>query len=139
MPDQERDDLSKHRIEKSAEMLSDAEELLKTESYRSSNNRAYYCIFHAIRSVLALDGVEFKRHSGNIQYFQKEYIKTGIFSEEDSDIILSASEIRNASDYDDFYMVSKDTTEELVKSAMVFYEKVRIYLDNRWDDLSREA
>ena len=110
MPDQERDDLSKHRIEKSAEMLSDAEELLKTESYRSSNNRAYYCIFHAIRSVLALDGVEFKRHSGNIQYFQKEYIKTGIFSEEDSDIILSASEIRNASDYDDFYMVSKDTT-----------------------------
>lgn len=139
MPDQERVDLSKHRIEKSAEMLSDAEELLKTESYRSSNNRAYYCIFHAIRSVLALDGVEFKRHSGNIQYFQKEYIKTGIFSEEDSDIILSASEIRNASDYDDFYMVSKDTTEELVKSAMVFYEKVRIYLDNRWDDLSREA
>lgn len=139
MPDQERVDLSKHRIEKSAEMLSDAEELLKTESYRSSNNRAYYCIFHAIRSVLALDGVEFKRHSGNIQYFQKEYIKTGIFSEEDSDIILSASEIRNASDYDDFYMVSKDTTEELVKSARVFYEKVRIYLDNRWDDLSREA
>lgn len=139
MPDQERVDLSKHRIEKSAEMLSDAEELLKTESYRSSNNRAYYCIFHAIRSVLALDGVEFKRHSGNIQYFQKEYIKTGIFSEEDSDIILSASEIRNASDYDDFYIVSKDTTEELVKSARVFYEKVRIYLDNRWDDLSREA
>jgi uncharacterized protein (UPF0332 family) len=132
MPDQERVDLSKHRIEKSAEMLSDAEELLKTESYRSSNNRAYYCIFHAIRSVLALDGVEFKRHSGNIQYFQKEYIKTGIFSEEDSDIILSASEIRNASDYDDFYIVSKDTTEELVKSARVFYEKVRIYLDNRW-------
>lgn len=33
MPDQERVDLSKHRIEKSAEMLSDAEELLKTESY----------------------------------------------------------------------------------------------------------
>ena len=29
------------------------------------------------------------------------------------------------------YVVSKDTTEELVKSARVFYEKVRIYLDNR--------
>ncbi len=129
MLEQEHIELSKHRIEKAEEMLKDAESLLADESYRSSNNRAYYCIYHALRAVIALDGVEFKRHSGNIQYFQREYIKTGFFSAEDSDIILSASEIRNASDYDDFYVVSKETTEELVKSARSFYERVRAFLD----------
>ena len=129
MLEQEHIELSKHRIEKAEEMLKDAESLLAYESYRSSNNRTYYCIYHALRAVIALDGVEFKRHSGNIQYFQREYIKTGKFTPEDSDIILSASEIRNASDYDDFYVVSKETTEELVKSARAFYERVKAYLD----------
>ncbi|MBE5824323.1 MAG: HEPN domain-containing protein [Butyrivibrio sp.] len=131
MLEQEHIELSKHRIEKSNEMLKDAENLLRSESYRSANNRAYYCIYHAIRAVIALDGIEFKRHSGNIQYFQKEYVKTGKFNSEDSDTIMSASEIRNASDYDDFYIVSKETTEELVKSAEVFYQHVKAYLDSK--------
>ena len=131
MLEQEHIELSKHRIEKAEEMLKDAENLLTNESYRSSNNRAYYCIYHALRAVIALDGVEFKRHSGNIQYFQREYIKTGKFTAENSDIILSASEIRNASDYDDFYVVSKETTEELVKSARAFFERVKTYLDKQ--------
>ena len=38
-------------------------------SYRSANNRAYYSIFHAIRSVLALDGFDSKKHSGVISEF----------------------------------------------------------------------
>ena len=131
MLNQERINLAKQRMEKSEEMLTDAEKLLESGSYKSCNNRAYYSIFHAIRAVLALDGVEFKRHSGNIQYFQREYIKTGIFSSDDSDIIMSASEIRNSSDYDDFYVVSKATTEELVKEARVFIKKVKDYLSEK--------
>ncbi len=136
MLEQEHIELSKHRIEKAEEMLKDAESLLTDGSYRSSNNRAYYCIYHALRAVIALDGVEFKRHSGNIQYFQREYINTVIFTAEVSDIILSASEIRNASDYDDFYVVSKETTEELVKSARAFYERVKLFLNDKLTTLS---
>jgi len=40
--------------------------LLAGESYRSAANRAYYAIFHAMRAVLALDGVDMKHHSGII-------------------------------------------------------------------------
>lgn len=60
-----------------------------------------------MRAVLALDGEDFKRHSGVIQYFQKNYIKSGIFDKRFSDIITKASRIRNASDYDDFYIASR--------------------------------
>lgn len=132
MPNEMRRELSEQRLLKAEEMLSDAEAMLHLSRYRTANNRAYYCIFHAIRAVLALDGVEFKRHSGNIQYFQKNYIKTGIFSAEDSDIIISASEIRNSSDYDDFYIVSKEDTAELVSSAKIFCDKVNSYLQARF-------
>ncbi len=98
-------------MERAKELIDDAKQLYKSGSYKSSNNRAYYAIFHAMRAVLALEEVDFKKHSGVIQYFQREYIKTGIFEKAYSHIIISASEIRNASDYDDFLLASKEETK----------------------------
>ncbi len=120
--------LSGYRLEKSKEMLEDAETLYVKDSYRSSNNRSYYSIYHAMRAVIALDKVDFKKHSGNIQFFQKEYIKSGRFDVKCSEIILSASKIRNASDYDDFYIASKEEAKEQLENAKYFYNQVETYL-----------
>lgn len=46
--------------------------------YASANNRAYYCIFHAMRAVLALDGEDYKKHSAVIARFTLNYLKTDI-------------------------------------------------------------
>lgn len=121
-------DLCRYRLAKSEEYLADAKLLFEHGSIKSSNNRAYYSIFHALRAVLAIDGVEFKKHSGNIQYFLREHVKTGHFDAECSDIVLSASRIRNASDYDDFYVASKSETEIQVKDAEKFLNTVRDYI-----------
>lgn len=122
--------LAIYRLNRAKEMILDAKQLFQSGSYKSSNNRAYYAIFHSMRAVLALDEVDFRRHSGVIQFFQKEYIKTGIFDKEYSDIITSASEIRNASDYDDFYIASKDETKMQVESAERFCNAVEIFLNS---------
>lgn len=131
MPDDKHISLSKYRYERACELLTDAKSLFELNSYKSSNNRAYYSIFHALRSVLALDEVEFKKHSGNIQYFLKEYVKTGKFSVKSSNIILSASRIRNASDYDDFYIASKHEASEQIEDAEFFLREVKEYLGRR--------
>ena len=47
--------------------------------YSSAVNRAYYAIFHALRAVTALDGFDSGKHSGVIAYFNRDYIKNGIF------------------------------------------------------------
>ena len=59
-------EISKVRFDHAKECLRDAKLLLAGESYRSAANRAYYAIFHAMRTVLALDGVDMKHHSGII-------------------------------------------------------------------------
>ena len=87
---------------KSSKLLYEAEDL------KGAANRAYYCIFHSIRNVIALDGVEFKRHSGNSTYFRKEYIKTGLFDESMSDIITKAFAIRSNRDYDYYRIYLKN-------------------------------
>ena len=61
MPDQV--DLSRYRLDKASEMLATARRDMNAEDYASANNRAYYCIFHAMRAVLALDGEDYQKHS----------------------------------------------------------------------------
>lgn len=52
------------------------------KEFRGANNRAYYAIYHAMSSVHALDGNAYKKHKDAIANFNKNYIKTEIFSRE---------------------------------------------------------
>ena len=100
-------EISKVRMDHAKECLQDAKLLLAGESYRSAANRAYYAIFHAMRAVLAL----MKHHSGIISEFRKRYIKTGVMDASLSGLISELSDVREGSDYNDFFIVSKaDTT-----------------------------
>jgi len=96
--------------------------------YLDANNRAYYSIFHSLRAILAIDRVDFKKHSGVISYFREKYIKTNLFEEKHSDIISKASMIRNKSDYEDFYIASREESQEQIDNAKVFYDAVEEYL-----------
>ncbi|MCI9487788.1 MAG: HEPN domain-containing protein [Lachnospiraceae bacterium] len=44
--------------------------------FKGAANRSHYAIFHCMRSVPALEGVDFSKHSGVSAYFCKQYIKT---------------------------------------------------------------
>ncbi len=123
--------LSKYRLAQSEEFLNSAIKNLNMEELKTANNRAYYSIFHAMRAVLALDEVDFKKHSGVIAYFRENYIKNGIIDRCCSDIISNASLIRNKSDYDDFYVAVKSETMEQVKNAKTFFEHIKEYLKSQ--------
>ena len=121
-------DLSNYRIEKAEGCLKEAKVLLNTEEYAGATNRSYYCIFHSIRSILALEGADFKTHSAVIARFRENYIKTGIFDKPLSDIITVLFRLRGKTDYDDFYVISKQEVVEQVKNAELFLKTIKKYL-----------
>lgn len=125
-----REELSKYRLQKSKEMIEDADILFENQRYKGSNNRSYYAILHALRAVLALIGFDSKKHSGVIAEFQRSFVKTGIFEREYSKIIMSASEIRNASDYDDYYIASKEEAYIQLINAKKLYGRVCDYINS---------
>ncbi len=84
-----------------------------------------------MRAVLALDGFDSKKHSGIISEFRKNYIKTGIFSTEMSDIISSLFNVRSSSDYDDFYIISKEKVTKQYENAKLFVDTIDKYLNNK--------
>ena len=132
MPDMTLIDLSRYRLAKAADMLETARRDISAEDYASANNRAYYCIFHAMRAVIALDGEAYKKHSAVIARFAINYLKTDILPRDYSKLIANASLIRNRSDYEDFYICSVEDTQMLVAGAADFLHSVHAYLHQRY-------
>lgn len=124
-------DLSQYRMDQAKRCIRSAKVLAEDEDYKGAANRSYYAIFHCMRSVLALEGKDFSKHSGVSAYFRKEYIKTGVFDIELSDIIKEAFDIRSDSDYDDYYLISKEEVLEQIGNAEIFYQKVNEYLKQK--------
>lgn len=124
----EKKSLSLSRIENAKECLSASKSLYKTGSYKIAANRAYYTIFHAMRAVLAFDGIDMKHHSGIISEFRRLYIKTKIFDSELSTIISALFDIRTDSDYDDFYVISKEEVKEQIDNAEFFLNSIEKFL-----------
>lgn len=110
-------DLALYRLQTAKSDLKSARILFAAEEYKGANNRAYYAIFHAINAVHALNGKAYKRHKDAIANFNKDYVKTGIFTREIGRKIGEAEEIRHASDYDDFYIASREETERQIAAA----------------------
>lgn len=123
-------DLAAVRYEKAKEILKDAEKLLAGESFSSANNRAFYAAEKAIKAVLASVGKDAGSHNGIVRIFNHEFIyKSGdFFTHEDLQKLQSMERIRNASDYDDFYIASKEECADQVKKAKEIVGKVQEYL-----------
>ena len=120
--------LSAHRFGRAKEELQTAELLLHNASFRSSINRSYYAIFHAIRAVNALDGFDSSKHSGVIAHFNQQYVKTGVFGKEISRIIRNASELREQADYEDFYNATEEEAAEVFGQAYQLISEIEGYL-----------
>ena len=121
-------DLAVHRIEQAKEDLEASKLLYKDKYYKSANSRAYYAVFHAIRAVLALEPIDFKRHKSVIAYFNENYIKTEKFPKSIGRKISKCSKLREDSDYDDEFTVKPEATHEQIQTAEELIKLVEKYI-----------
>ena len=127
MPDN-RKELMQYRLEMAKERLHASEILLKDGSYKDSIGRSYYAMFTSVRALLAMEGQDFSKHTGVIAYFQKEFVKTGKFDKKYSKYISQAFQIRNNTDYADFFIVSMQDAKEQYDKAKEFLEVIEKYI-----------
>ena len=123
--------LSEYRMSQAIRCIQSAKLLADDGDYKGAANRSYYAIFHCMRSVLALEKVDFSKHSGVSAYFRKEYIKTGIFDIRLSDIIKEAFDVRSDSDYDDYFVISKEDVRQQIENAEYFLGVIQNYLKEK--------
>ena len=122
-----RKNLVLYRLQTAKADLKSAGILLSAEEYKGANNRAYYAIFHAINAIHALNGKAYKRHKDAIGNFNKDYVKTEIFPREMGRKIGEAEETHHASDYDVFYIASREESERQITVADEFIQLAERY------------
>lgn len=123
-------DLTKYRLETAQERLEISREMINGGWYRVSVSNSYYAIFNAVRALLSERYIDFKKHSAVISYFRREYIKTGEFEIKFSDYIGKAFTARQYSDYEDFFVASREEAEIQYQHAAEFVEAVKNYLED---------
>ena len=124
------EELVRVRLERAGELLEESEELVSKNSCKSANNRAFYAVEKGIKALLASIKTDAETHNGVEKMFNYHFIHNGdgTFTPDDYRLIRQINQIRNVSDYDDFYIVSREETCQQVQNARYLIDKIEKYL-----------
>ena len=100
-------ELVAYRIQQAMETLKEADSLYQSALWRGVINRSYYAMFYAVLALAVLHQQATSKHSGVITFFDREFVKTGIFEENLSRSLHQAFESRQQSDYGKIFEVSE--------------------------------
>jgi uncharacterized protein len=89
---------------------------------RDALSRAYYAVFHAVRALLLLDGLEPKTHSGVARLFSEHWIKTRRIDSRQMLVLTRLQSYRLASDYSYAFDVQPADVAGEIDAAEVLVE-----------------
>ncbi len=128
MKDEYKQTLIDYRLDRAEESLKAAELLLKNNMLTSAINRIYYSMFYSVQALLLLQDVSFSKHSQVKGYFNREFIKNGIFSKQFGKLYNKAFEYRQKFDYIDLVVPEKEMISDYIEKATDFINKIEEYL-----------
>ena len=126
--DERQKNLSQYRLQEAEDSLKAARYCLQENLYKDCINRSYDAAFYGVKAVLALGTVDFKRHKDVVAYFNQHYVASSIFSREIGRRLATLKQLREKSDYDDFYIASREQAERQLDSAGVIIKSICEYL-----------
>lgn len=122
--------LIQFRLKQSEESLAEAESLYNSGFFRGSINRAYYAMFYSVFALAILKQVSTSKHSRLISFFDRDFVKTGVFSKELSKTLHLGFQKRQENDYGDVFTVNSDEAYKIQTNAKVFIETVRKFFNS---------
>ena len=121
--------LAKYRLEQAEESLEEAIFLMSgNKSPRSVINRAYYSMFYAILALLIYEPYSSSKHSGVLSYFNRCFIKEGIFKKDLGRWVNRAFELRRRGDYREYFELSNNEVAPYIQRAEEFLKAIKKYL-----------
>lgn len=130
--DEKRISLAKYRFEKALENHKIAKLSFEQKLFRSSISSSYYAIFHMIRVLFAFEGFDSKTHKGAIHLLNNHFIKPGLLPVKISEILTDAFEMRIDSDYEDFFIVSKEDALRLLDNSHQLIKEIKNFVNKNY-------
>ena len=116
-------------MRQASESLDEARFLLAGgKSSRSVINRAYYAMFYAVLGLLVYEEFSSSKHSGVISYFNRRFIKGGIFDKSLGLGLGKAFEMRQRMDHREQIELKEKEAMQILDQAERFVAAVTTYL-----------
>jgi len=122
-------ELTRYRVQQAEESLDEARFLLAGgKSARSVINRAYYAMFYAVLALLVYEEFSSSKHTGVLSYFNRRFIKAGIFDKSLGLWLSKAFELRQRVDYREQVEPAPEQAAQVLEQAGQFVRAVTAHL-----------
>ena len=114
-------------MSRAAENLQAARKLLGEGHFGISASRAYYAMFYAAEAALLHRDLQFSRHSAVMSFFNKEFVKPGVFRPKAFKALQGAYDKRIQEDYT-FRPLTEEDAKGVLAEAKEFVSEMTTYL-----------
>jgi len=125
--------LARYRLDKAREELESAKQSFDKNLLRVSLSNSYYSVFHSVRILLALEGIDSKTHKGVAHLFNVHFIKNNLLPLRMNEILSDSFEMRLDSDYEDFYIASREEAKEQIDNAEFFLNEIVSFVSKHYN------
>ena len=125
MEDQDKEILIGLYLSKGEEVLSDAVLCMENQRWNSAANRLYYAAFHVLNALLISDNKPACSHKGMRLVFGKNYVLTGLATEEEAYLLSRMETMRNKADYDCAFTARAEVVTELYPQVRELVEHLK--------------
>ncbi len=105
--------------------------MLENEMYIPAMNRIYYSMFYAVQALLILKESAFSKHGQVKGFFNKEFIKTGVFPKEFGKLFNTVFEYRQKFDYVDLIIPEEELISDYINKANIFIQKITEFIKDQ--------
>ncbi len=131
MTKEEKINLINYRLERADESLKAAKLMLENKLYIPAMNRIYYSMFYAVQALLIINESTFSKHGQVKGFFNREYIKTGIFPVDFGKLFNTVFEYRQKFDYMDLLIPEEKLLSDYLIEADTFIKKLSEFIEGK--------
>jgi len=131
LTNEEKKTLINYRLERANESIKAAELMLENEMYIPAMNRIYYSMFYAVQALLILKESTFSKQGQVKGFFNKEFIKTGVFLKEFGKLFNTVFEYRQKFDYVDLIIPEEGLISDYISKANNFVQKITEFIKDQ--------
>jgi uncharacterized protein (UPF0332 family) len=115
-------------IKKADEDIKAAELLISEGYHRIAVSRLYYAMFYITEAILLTKNLSYSSHHAVISFFNKEFVKTGVFDKKYYESLEMSFNLRQNSDYEIETVITEQQAKNILSVAKKFLETAKKYL-----------
>lgn len=112
-------------LERADKIVQQFPSLAENQYWDTLANRMYYAVFHAVSALLIANVMPVRTHKGAIIIFNKEFVRTGIFSADEGHLFSQLESLRERGDYNCFVDTTAEELLPLMDPLKALIDKIK--------------